>query len=344
MLKTAAHPYQPGASIYDFYASYHYWNQEGGSAQGDDSIPIDLLRRGALLGPGSLPQRRALLIDIEAQMRTLLGDDSFTMPYWDWSNAGSCDNDMVFRWFSGDGDNAVPADCRQPELPSGLNGCNCTISRDPFSGWKLAGPWGTLLEAHISRTFGCSSLAPSLPTQDVVSYYVQIGRYHADIDDTETEAFWRALSGQKYALGTHSWPISFQRDNDHDGIMRVQQWIAGTHVTSSVASDPMFYLELAFSDLLFERWMRQMDVNTHEELLAEFPTAGNAAGTNRDECMYGLFPLRKNSDYFTRSSVFGYTYDFFQEDIDLSGPANIDPIMYTESPSSSRRPVAAGRR
>jgi hypothetical protein len=180
LLKVMPSSYQPSVSTYDFYAAIYRWGLSGVPKPDPVLFPelqgIDLSYGDG--EHGALTWRRQLLIRLEADMRTVLGDPTFVLPYWKWDQTSGNNNDATLRWFGGDGDTAIsdPYRCRIP-TEDGRGGCNCTLSLGVFTKWTEVLEWATAGET-IRRGFGClQNIAPSLPAVAEIEYAVSLSEY-----------------------------------------------------------------------------------------------------------------------------------------------------------------------
>jgi hypothetical protein len=314
MAQHAQSIYQPGVSVLQHFAATVFWHLPGNSVPTlqDAAAPLTFAHIG------KVAWYRTLLMRLESELSRITGDASFALPYWDWSFAQNNDNEAFFRWFGGDGDTNSTFTtsnpyCRIPDR-DGLGGCNCLITREPFPYAPLYGHFGADIGV-VQRTFMCQgTVAASLPTRDVVAYWLTLPTFFAA--DNTTENFAKILTGGNYTDSIRSWPEGLYGD----GLARVQNWVAGTMTTpelqshrptpSSPGSDPMYYLMLSHADLIVERWLRRA-VAQGWEVLSTVPLTEAGVGLNRNECQAPFFPLTTNAKVLASSTTLGYTYDFF---------------------------------
>lgn len=76
-------------NLYDYYVELH---ASAFASMGSDDIPMEKM---AHMGPLFLPWHRYLILRMERDMQTVLGDPNFSLPYWDWDDcaAGSGDEE-----------------------------------------------------------------------------------------------------------------------------------------------------------------------------------------------------------------------------------------------------------
>ena len=78
----------------------------------------------------------------------------------------------------------------------------------------------------------------------------------------------------------------------------------------AVTNDPIFLLQHAFVDLIYEKWLRKFNKD------ADVLSAYNAPiGHNRDDVIVPLLPVYTHQQMFKKSFEFGYDY----QDVDDKG-------------------------
>jgi len=264
-------------------------------------------------GTGALTYYRAMLYQFERELAIMTADDSFALPYWNWANSLSSDNDITLRWMGGDGSTrAEPTICRLATF-DGRGGCRCTLER-VFKDFSVPTLWGaTVTNVTLQRAFQClGRLSPSLPSSDMVDYALELDTYWSSSESTDS--FSRFLTGHvtNGEAGVHTWPLG----EGPDMMGRVMNWIGGTStgpetvdfrdVISNQAADPLFWLTLGYTDMVFEQWLRAQD----EISIDSLPTSA-ATGLNQGEYLPGIVPLTLNDDVFVKSTAMGYSYDYF---------------------------------
>lgn len=310
--KYAASEYQAGVSVFNYYASLYKWTLPG--QQATDELPGYVIEAG-YTGQGSVSWLRQVLLRFERELQRISGDPVFTIPYWNWAESMGNDNDPVLRYFGGDGlSNSTDGvrRCRTPTMDN-RGGCNCSVSRDPVSDWKIVGLWGAETTT-IQRTFQCLGTASaSLPTLDVVNWLVQLDVFfNMDID---VPSFAQALTGTKYDDMVGTWPKGISGDL----LQRVQNWVAGSMTTHDLyeargdnvnpAADPMWWLAITYGDMLTSLWQQRAAVKGLQSAADHLYTEGALPGLGKNECMGGFFPLTTNAAVLVAPEQLGYTYD-----------------------------------
>jgi hypothetical protein len=96
--------------------------------------------------------------------------------------------------------------------------------------------------------------------------------------------FARTLTGLVYEGGLAAWPSGDGLDQDSIAGLsrRVQNWIGGTSTgwAPNPASDPLYWLHLTYTDLIFERWLRTY-VTSDESGANKLFVSGIGMGHNR---------------------------------------------------------------
>jgi hypothetical protein len=311
MSKRAASEYQPGVSVFNYYASLLKWTLPNNI--GLDEAPGDLTSIG-YTAQGSVSWLRHALLRFERELQRISGDSSFTIPYWNWAQSMANDNDPVLRYFSGDGLTNVTDSTRRCRTPTmdGRGGCNCTISRDPIADWNIVGLWGQE-RSTLQRTFQClGAAAASLPTLDVVNWLVQLDVFFDT--DPAVPSFAQALTGRKYEDMVQSWPPSVSGDL----LQRVQNWVAGSMTTPDLqayrgdnnpAADPMWWLAINYADMLTSMWQERAALKGLPSAADQLFTTGAPPGLNKDECMGAFYPLTTNAAALALPSELGYSFD-----------------------------------
>jgi hypothetical protein len=294
LLKMMPSRYQPSVSAFDFHAATYRWGMSG-VPQVNATLFPELVGVTMAYGDGehgALTWRRQLLLRLEADLRLAVGDPTFALPYWKWSKTSGNNNDAALRWMGGDGDTAIsdPYRCRIP-TEDGRGGCNCTLSLGVFTEWYEVLDWATS-GTKLRRGFGClQAIAPSLPSEDEIEYAISLTTFDSGSDDVSNSndaCFARTLTGLVYDGGLSTWPSGDNKDDDSRAGLsqRVQNWIGGTSTSWALnpSSDPLFWLHLTYTDLIFERWLRSYNHTTADNgynAASYIPVTGLAMGHNR---------------------------------------------------------------
>lgn len=69
-------------NLYDYYVELH---ASATSSMETDDMPMEQMGH---MGPQFLPWHRYLILRMEHDMQVVLGDPTFTLPYWDWDDCG----------------------------------------------------------------------------------------------------------------------------------------------------------------------------------------------------------------------------------------------------------------
>lgn len=88
-MRNGSNPMFAQVSVYDLFVWMHYYVSRNALLGGPGNVwtGVDF----GHWAPGFLPWHRAYLLHFELAIRKLTGDMTFTIPYWDWRDAQSCD-------------------------------------------------------------------------------------------------------------------------------------------------------------------------------------------------------------------------------------------------------------
>src|SRR5215211_5138598 len=225
---------QDWTNTYDIFIIWHYYAMMAPTPPGSG-------RNAAHRGPSFLPWHRWMLILLEHHLQRVLDDPDFGLPYWDWSSDGE-----------------LPPN-QQPTAPTWANDCmggsGSPVTTGPFRDgqWKvniesIGFPDPIVVRANrpLRRVLGRDPIASNLPTKEDVRRAVIRGQpnvvYDAAPWDTNSESFRNELEGW--------WPDAPGLHN------RVHVWVGGDMAPASSPNDPVFYLNHANVDRLWEAWMQ----------------------------------------------------------------------------------------
>ncbi|MEU5656104.1 tyrosinase family protein [Streptomyces sp. NPDC047737] len=212
------------------------------------------LRNAAHRGPVFLPWHRLMLISLEGNMRRVLDNPEFALPYWDWSV---------------DGDNSSPIDA-QIWTDAYMGGQGVPVTDGPFGYYEhdldrftvriesdvdgkpvqAGGGDGRGLERKFARKppDGWATLPDSADVKATLGY-TPPGINPEDRYDTLD--FSAGSDGFRGRL--EGW-LPEGRPWMHN---QVHQWIGGDMDPSSSPNDPVFYLHHCNVDRIWESWMQQ---------------------------------------------------------------------------------------
>jgi tyrosinase len=201
-------------------------------------------RNAAHRGSVFLPWHRVMLLALEQNLKRILGDNTFGLPYWDWA----ADGDLP------------PAQQKQSPFwaTNCMGGDGKPVKTGPFT-FRPADPkcWRVRIEGNSAAQLKSVNRGlwrgfadpqngvPNLPTSAQVSSCVQLTPYDTANWDTGSDKFRNTLEG---------WRSSRGQPEHHN---RVHVWVGGDMWPSTSPNDPVFYLNHCNADRLWEAWLRK---------------------------------------------------------------------------------------
>ncbi|MBQ0825927.1 tyrosinase family protein [Streptomyces tagetis] len=244
-------PMEP-ISLYDIFVLWHILT-------GDSAIPPggDPMRRNqAHRGPTFLPWHRRMLNLFEANLRFVLNDSAFALPYWDWT---------------ADGDSGSPFDA-PVWRPGCMGGQGDPVSSGPFA-FHANDP--NTFSVHIEtdaagnpsqpdrprglvRDFGRSEPDgwPTLPTSGDMKAaltYRPSGPHPKPEDGYDTLTY--DVDSDGFRSRVEGW-LPASRPWMHN---QVHMWVGGDMVPMSSPNDPVFYLHHCNVDRIWEARIERYD-------------------------------------------------------------------------------------
>lgn len=199
------------------------------------------LRTAASRGPAFLPWHRLLLLVFEQNLKRVLGDNDFGMPYWDWAADGDlpCSQQRCAAIWSNTflrGGDSLGA--RRSRVPHQQNRSTWHVNIE-------CDPVGQLRSVNrgLRRSLGCSA-ACSLPKTSHVQHVLQISQSDAPPWDS-------LATGMRNHLEGWSSPSTPWLNN------RVHVWVGGDMATTTAANDPVFFLAYCNLDRIWELWLNR---------------------------------------------------------------------------------------
>lgn len=221
---------------YDLFVIWHHQTMMQLTPPGNSAG-----RNAAHRGPIFLPWHRVMLMLFEENLRRVLGDPQFALPYWDWA----ADGDLPPRaqratplWrpdcLGGSGDPVTAGPfASNPGDPASFR---VRIDTDPLTRGGLRS-----VDRGLNRRLAGG--VTTLPTTAQVR--LALGKNVFDSVDWDTSAtgFRNWLEGW---VGTPGEPAMHNR---------VHVWIGGDMAPSTSPNDPAFYLNHCNVDRIWESWM-----------------------------------------------------------------------------------------
>jgi len=218
-------PSQP-VSTYDLFTIWHQL------AMGRMTPTTQNDRNAAHSGPAFLPWHRLMLLLFELQMQRVLADPTIGLPYWDWATDG-----------------ALPVSEQTGAAlwqDSGVGGSGHPVMSGPFRAEVFrvkveSGAAGQLrtTDRGLNRSLGQDPSAPSLPTLASQATALRQTRYDASPWSRGSSSFRNRVEGW-VPFGMHN---------------RVHVWVGGDMGPATSPNDPVFYLNHANVDRIWESWM-----------------------------------------------------------------------------------------
>lgn len=222
-------------STYDLFVAWHHiaMNRFTPPTQGD--------RNAAHRGPVFLPWHRFMLLLLEAHLQRVLDDEEFGLPYWDWAADGDLPpaaQDGAPVW----GEDAMGGDGNPV-----TTGPFAFDAADPAS-WRVriaADVNGRLVQRDRGLRRRLGSGGAVLPTTAEVTAALALATYDTAPWTTASAGFRNRVEG---------WRPPHPDSHLHN---RVHVWVGGDMGPSSSPNDPVFYLNHANEDRIWEGWMRR---------------------------------------------------------------------------------------
>jgi tyrosinase len=214
-------------STYDLFTVWHQL------AMGRMTPAGQADRNAAHSGPVFLPWHRLMLLLLELHLQRVLGDDQVGLPYWDWATDGDLAPELQTR-------TELWAD-------SGLGGSGDPVGDGPFKAgaWRIeieSGPTGRLRATSRALRRNLAGDVATLPSSAHVRQALNQTRYDAAPWDRSTSRFRNRVEGWRPTPGPRM----------HN---RVHVWVGGDMGPATSPNDPVFYLNHANVDRLWEAWM-----------------------------------------------------------------------------------------
>lgn len=305
--KATPSPFNPSISYYDQFVAWHRqafkcslgWNQGGNWAGAAHNSPI------------FLPWHREFLLQFEHMLRTVSGDPTLAVPYWDWTDPESTAAVFADDFMGGNGD------------PSQ----SYAVTTGPFrkGAWKLTIQDPAALtkgsvqpKSYLVRNFGAFPAGSvDLPTQEQVLETIGVHRYdhkpynaQSPIDQSmrNTLEGWRDA---KVASCDSGW-IDQSQEPGSAHVMHnvVHLWVGGvweeggkdaegTMAYNTSPNDPVFFFHHANVDRVWAAW----EVTTGGRYR---PQSGAPEGFNGNNTMWPWYNRTINSLFGTERN--GYRY------------------------------------
>ena len=255
------------------------------------------------MGPQLLPWHRELLARLEQDLREVLGDPEYTIPYWDWSSPAAA---AAFSVEDLGDKGACAASVGQD--PGDVKGY---IADQGFQSnlYHQLGPNFTEINVvcemkKIARANGCNPMAPGLPTVAEVAHAMDMPNYDvAPYDSMSTDEH---KSFRQYIEG-------FSKDdvNEPSGLCslagckmhgQVHLWVGGTVGAATGPNDPIFFLLHSNLDRIWAEWQDKYGDKTYPSTAPDDYTGALFGFTDEKGA-----PVEARTTFDNRAH--GYIYD-----------------------------------
>ncbi|XP_058867639.1 tyrosinase-like [Acipenser ruthenus] len=267
------------ASLYDVYIWMHYYAAKPLKGTG---------RNVAHEGPAFPFWHRMFLLFFEREVREMTSDDSFFIPYWNWTKTDHCD--ICNNDYFGES-----------------NATGLISPQSQFSKWKPICDKDNnslgiiciqdLKESSILRNPGGDPTSNTLPTSSDVQKTIEVSEYDVrEYNRSVKHSFRNTLEG-------YDVPQDFRQLNSAMHNL-VHNYLNGTMCDVPTAvNDPIFMVHHSFVDKILEEWMDAHPDATYPENSDTIPE-----GQKANDFMVPFFPLVQNKYFMNHSIAFGYRY------------------------------------
>lgn len=210
-----------GLSIYDFFVA---WHNSAMMLLTPPNQTVDILRNAAHSGPAFFPWHRYMLIRLEEQLRVVINDDDFRIPYWDWS----ADADLTDPRSSPIWDMSAAGQFEQ-------GAWRVRLSPDPSENDGLRD-----VDRPLQRNLGGGGRLPNLrQVRDIINSHAVYDTPPFNIESSGFRNFAEGWDG-----------VSRMHNNVH-------VWVGGDMLRATSPNDPIFFLHHCNVDRVWAAWQER---------------------------------------------------------------------------------------
>ena len=287
---------------YDFFVWLHYYAARDTIFPGNHTVKeIDFAHEGQ----GFPSWHRLYMLEWERTIQELAKDDTFTLPYWDWTEnkhkCEICTEDLL-------GVTTEDGTVRGKYFDDWYIICTAKQTKDLTKmcdpGIKKRGLERITDEERRNKTKEGDIM--TFPTNKEVNFALRFEAFDVPPYNKETSCNFRNTFE-----GFVDTKIGYRMPNAHTLHNRVHIVLGGAMGdVPSASNDPIFPLHHSFVDRIFEKWLRKF--NKSASVLSQYDAP---IGHNRYGVIVPLFPVYTHEEMFKKSFEFGYEY----EDVDSEG-------------------------
>lgn len=260
-------------------------------------------------GPMFFPWHREFLRRFENDLRSVSGDPSICLPYWDFSR------------------DQAPADPGYPFFDEFLGGDGVGASNIVQTGvFAQANGWNLNLGSSTALQRNFADGTPSLPSTAAITGALAETTYDSDPFN------WDVPGADSFRNLVEGWEGPQSGPNIHN---RVHVWVGGSMLPSTSPNDPVFFLNHAKEDELWAVWMQKHPSVQHYLPLDSFTLpAGHTHLKRLSDHMeslseyFGAGTLDRPIDLLDHKAITWYDTDLPEITLE-SGPA----IAFNNTPS-----------